>query len=108
MEAAGVAEAAAAHNVPFVAIKSISDEAQFKMPPVGKFISADGAFRTAAFAMHVALRPRTWGAVAALAANSSLAAEKLCTALRSLIEYKTVQGYDLQVELAKIGVEVAP
>jgi len=107
MEAAGVAEVAAAHGVPFIAVKSISDEAHFKMPPVAQFIRPDGGFQTAAFLFHVGMRPRTWPGVVALAINSNLAAEKLCGALRSLIDSRTIQGFDLNVELARVGAEVA-
>ena len=103
MEAAGVAEVAAARGLPFVAIKAISDEADFKMPPVGAFIREDGGFRTAAFLLHISVRPRTWQSVAALAINSSLAAEKLCRALQSFIEHQTFQGYDLNRELARLA-----
>jgi adenosylhomocysteine nucleosidase len=103
MEAAGVADAAKAHDIPFIAVKAISDEAHFKMPPLGAFIRADGGFRTARFLLHIAVRPGTWRPVAALAINSNLAAGKLCRALESLIEYGTFQGYDLNVELTRVA-----
>ena len=103
MEAAAVAEVATGVGIPFVAVKAVSDEALFRMPPMNEFIDRDGGFRTGAFLLHVLFRPRTWRSVVALAHNSSQAASKLCGALRSLIEHQTVQGYDLNVELAKVS-----
>src|SRR5258708_20798263 len=57
MEAAGVAAAARAHNVKFGAIKVISDELNFEMPQLARFIDSQGRFRTARFALFVTLRP---------------------------------------------------
>src|SRR5258708_17581811 len=57
MEAAGVAAAALAHNIKFGAIKVISDESNFEMPQLARFIDSQGRFRTASFALFVTLRP---------------------------------------------------
>ena len=46
MEAAAVARAAQAHDITFVGLKAISDEADFEMPPMERFIASDGQFRT--------------------------------------------------------------
>ena len=103
MEAAGVAEVAAERRIPFIAVKAISDELTFVMPPVGRFIRQDGGFRTAPFLRYVSVRPKIWRSVVALAINSSTAATRLCSALGSLVEHRTVQGYDLNVELARLS-----
>jgi adenosylhomocysteine nucleosidase len=78
MEAASVARAAQAHDITFVGLKVISDEADFEMPPMERFIASDGQFRTVAFAAHVAVRPWLWLRVIQLARNSSKAADALC------------------------------
>jgi adenosylhomocysteine nucleosidase len=78
MEAAAVARAAQAHDITFVGLKAISDEANFEMPPLERFIAGDGQLRTAAFAAYVAVRPWLWVRVFQLARNSSIAAEALC------------------------------
>jgi adenosylhomocysteine nucleosidase len=78
MEAASVARAAQAHDITFVGLKAISDEADFEMPPMERFVARDGQFRTAAFAAHVAVRPWLWLRVIQLARNSSKAADALC------------------------------
>jgi adenosylhomocysteine nucleosidase len=77
MEAAAVAAAAAAHGLGFAATKVISDELDFEMPQMERFIDARGQFRTAAFAAFLALRPWLWLRVAALARNSRKAARAL-------------------------------
>jgi adenosylhomocysteine nucleosidase len=86
MEAYAVADVARIHGVRFRAIKAISDESDFAMPPLGKFIAEDGGFRTASFAFYAALRPWLWSSVARLAANSAKASGALCTYLAAWIE----------------------
>jgi adenosylhomocysteine nucleosidase len=78
MEAAAVARAAQAHDITFVGLKAISDEADFEMPPIERFIGADGQLRTAALTAYVAVRPWLWLRVFQLARNSSTAAAALC------------------------------
>lgn len=78
MEAAAVARAAQAHDITFVGLKAISDEAGFEMPSIDRFIASDGAFRTAAFTAFAALRPWLWLRVFQLARNSAKAAKALC------------------------------
>jgi adenosylhomocysteine nucleosidase len=81
MEGAAVARTAQLHGLPFLAIKSISDELDFELPEMAMFIR-DGRFQTAGFAFHVAFRPWLWLRVARLARNTRLAAENLCSWLR--------------------------
>jgi adenosylhomocysteine nucleosidase len=78
MEAAAVARGAQAHDITFVGLKAISDEADFEMPPIDRFIAGDGTFRTGAFTAFVALRPWLWLRVIQLARNSAKAANALC------------------------------
>ena len=49
MESAAVARGAQAHDITFVGLKVISDEADFELPGMERFIARDGKFRTAAF-----------------------------------------------------------
>jgi adenosylhomocysteine nucleosidase len=78
MEAAAVARAAQAHDITFVGLKVISDEANFEMPPVDRFVASDGQFRTWAFAAYTAVRPWLWPRVIQLARNSNTASVALC------------------------------
>ena len=78
MEAAGVAKVAQQSGLGFRCVKAISDEADFVMPPLSRFVGAEGRFQTGKFAAWVAVRPHYWAKVAALARNSRRATEALC------------------------------
>jgi adenosylhomocysteine nucleosidase len=86
MEASAVAAAARAHGIPFAATKAISDEYHFEMPQTECFIDSQGQFKTASFALFVALRPWLWRRVAQLAGNSRKAARALGGHLKRLEE----------------------
>ncbi len=83
MEAAAVVRGAQARGVAFAAYKVISDESDFEMPEIDRFVQ-DGQFRTFAFVVHTFCRPWLWPRVVELAANSSRASHALC---RWLAEY---------------------
>jgi adenosylhomocysteine nucleosidase len=96
MEAAAVARSAEAHGLRFAAIKVISDEAGFPMPPMARFVHADGSFQAGSFAMYTALRPWLWGTVFRLARNSAKASQLLC-------EYLNKNSGDATPVSAKVG-----
>jgi adenosylhomocysteine nucleosidase len=81
MEGASVARAAEAHQIPFIAIKTISDEVDFELPEMMPFFH-DGQFQTARFVLHISIRPWTWLRVFRLARNTKIASENLCAWLR--------------------------
>ncbi len=81
MEAAAVARAAQKHNLPFLAVKSISDELNFELPEMNRFIR-QGQFLTKSFVLSIAPRPWLWLRVLRLARNTRLASENLCAWLR--------------------------
>jgi adenosylhomocysteine nucleosidase len=83
MEAAGVAKVAQQEQIGFRCVKAISDEADFAMPPMARFIAADGTFQSGRFAIWAAVRPWQWARVAALAGNSRRATAALCERLRN-------------------------
>lgn len=83
MEAAGVAKVAQQEQIGFRCVKAISDEADFAMPPVARFIAADGSFLSGRFAAWAAVRPWQWARIAALAGNSRRATAALCDRLRN-------------------------
>ena len=86
MESAAVAAVAREHGIEFSAIKAISDELGFEMPPMAGFVDGNGKFETARFTVYVAMRPKWWSAVMQLAANSRKASVNLSHALEHLIE----------------------
>jgi len=85
MEAYSVADVARIYGVPFRAIKVISDELDFPMPPMGRFISEKGRFQTGSFIIYSAIRPWIWPAVWGLARNGLLASHVLCVRLKQEI-----------------------
>jgi adenosylhomocysteine nucleosidase len=85
MEAGFVAEVAAAHDVPFAAVKAISDEHDFPLPDLGRFVASDGRFRTNRFVVYSMLHPMTWPAVCRLARNTTKASRELSRVLRVLL-----------------------
>lgn len=89
MEAAAIARAAQVHGLPFVAIKSISDQLAFELPDVSPFIE-DGQLQTTRFALHIAFRPWLWSRVLRLARNSRIASENLCAWLRESVLTNTI------------------
>jgi adenosylhomocysteine nucleosidase len=86
MEAAAVARIARARELPFYAIKAISDDSHFELPDLARFTTPDGQFREAAFGFYAALHPRLWKPVALLAKGSKLAATRLCTEIDAHIQ----------------------
>jgi adenosylhomocysteine nucleosidase len=77
MEAATVARLALARGLAFRAIKGISDAHDFEMKELAAFADERGQFRTAAFALHTALRPATWGRTMRLGRDSAAAVREL-------------------------------
>jgi len=85
MEAAAVAQVAREHGLGFAAVKAISDEAEFVMPPLANFIEESGRFDRLRFVAHIAVRPQWWPAVNQLRANSRVASVNLSDAVKHLI-----------------------
>lgn len=91
MEAASVARVAAEHRVPCCAVKSISDELGFTMPPLNAYLKDDGTLAMERFAAHVAVRPGYWPGLMQLARNSKQASAELSKALKHLLSHASTQ-----------------
>jgi len=87
MEAATVARIAQAHNLPFQAIKAISDDASFELQELARFATQDGQFREAAFAAYSVAQPHLWSKLFRLAGNSQLAIQSLTAELESQLDW---------------------
>lgn len=85
MEAYSVADVARIYGVPFRAIKVISDELDFPMPPMGRFINEKGRFQTGSFVIYTAIRPWLWPTIWRLARNSRRASHVLFERLKQEI-----------------------
>ena len=86
MEAASVARGAQARGVRFMAIKSISDEKDFAMPPMERFVDSKGQFRTLRFLTFALVRPQLWASVIQLATNSAKASRALSAELNRYLK----------------------
>jgi adenosylhomocysteine nucleosidase len=86
MESAAVAQVAREVGIECKAIKAISDELEFEMPPVAGFVDANGRFETTRFAAYVAIRPKWWSAVRRLSVNSRIASVNLSHSVEHLID----------------------
>ena len=86
MEGAGIASIAESCGLPFFAVKAVSDEVDFPMPPMNEFVDTTGKFHVVAFAMKALVHPRWWGPTLALARNSRKASVELCGAVEHQIE----------------------
>lgn len=85
MEAATVARLAMNAHLPFRAIKAVSDDAAFELEGMGKFATKHRHFDTAAFGLHTALRPHTWGKAMQLGRHSGAALKALTAELKKRI-----------------------
>lgn len=81
MEAAGVARVARQFGLKVRCVKAISDEFEFRMPPLNEFI-AHGAIQKSKFALWVAMRPHYWASTMRLARSSRLATQALADWLK--------------------------
>lgn len=78
MEAAAVAEVAKQQRIGLGCVKAVSDEADFIMPPLDRFVDQNGNFQTGKFVGWTVLRPHYWRRTMLLARNSRLAIQALC------------------------------
>ena len=85
MEGAALARLAQAHGLAFRAIKGISDAHDFELASLARFEGRHGQFRTAAFAVHTALRPHHWRSAAKLGRESNRALDALQLQLQQML-----------------------
>ncbi len=85
MEAAAIARSAEARGAAFVVVKVISDEFDFSLPAMERFVDSNGQFLERRFAWFTALRPWLWARVARLERNSNRASLALCARLREML-----------------------
>jgi adenosylhomocysteine nucleosidase len=92
MEAAGVARVAREHGVKLRCVKAVSDEFDFPMLPVGRFIDHEGNMQAGRFILWTALRPQYWGPTVRLARNSRWAIQALAQWLRKNLASRRTPG----------------
>jgi nucleoside phosphorylase len=89
MEGASVARAAQVHNIPFLAVKAVSDEVNFEVAELNTFIR-NGQFATKLLVLYVLPRPWLWLKMIRLARNTQLASHNLCAWLRESVLTNTI------------------
>ena len=85
MEAATIARLSVAHGFCFRSVKAISDAHDFELASLSRFSGRRGQFRTAAFAVHTALRPHHWRHAAQLGRVSNRALKAMHARLVEII-----------------------
>ncbi len=85
MEGAAVARVARERGLQFAALKAISDDAEFVMLPLNRFIDEKGRFNTGRLLLYVAFRPRWWPVLAKMRTNAAIASANLCRTVEHLI-----------------------
>ncbi|MBV9610160.1 MAG: hypothetical protein JO187_11430 [Acidobacteria bacterium] len=91
MEGAAVAEVAAKHGIPFLAVKAVSDELEFDLPPLDHYVDAAGRFETVRFTLAAAVHPQWWRMIAALKRKTDAAAKELAEVLKQVIREQAGQ-----------------
>ena len=89
MEGASVARTAQIHNLPFLAVKAISDEVNFEVGQLNRFIR-NGQFNTKSLIFYLLPRPWLWLKMIRLARNTQLASHNLCSWLRESALINTI------------------
>ena len=85
MEAAALARLALQRQIPFYAIKGISDGLHDKLPDFNRFITPQGHFQTARFALFAALRPIYWPSLIKMGENSKKASQNIAESLLAFL-----------------------
>jgi adenosylhomocysteine nucleosidase len=85
MEAAAIARLAQMRGIPFYAIKGISDPLNAKLPDFNLFLSPNGQFQTAKFALYALLKPSYWPALIKMGENSRKASQSMAESLSEFL-----------------------
>lgn len=102
MEAAAVAEVAQHERIAFRCVKGISDDLDFEMPPLNRFVDEKGRFQTAQFALWAAFHPLQWPGIMRLSRNTDRAVAALCEWLaHASVAELPRESPEIQVKLPK-------
>jgi len=77
MEACALARLAEIRELPFTAVKGVSDGLGSKLPDFNRFAAPDGSLRMVAFVAHVLVRPWYWSGLIRMGRASSTAAHAM-------------------------------
>ncbi|MGE5278626.1 MAG: hypothetical protein ACM3SU_16675 [Acidobacteriota bacterium] len=86
MDSAGWARAAAAHGIPYVIVRAISDEAQESLPDfLAECVGADGSIRRLSVAVRALQRPDSWATLLRMRRRTIECSRTLSRFLESLL-----------------------
>ena len=85
MEAAAVAKLAEVRGLPFRTVRAITDPAEDDLPDLSRFNDIRGGFRSASFAMYVALHPWLIPTTVRLGKQSAQASQAIMAALLQVL-----------------------
>jgi adenosylhomocysteine nucleosidase len=85
MEAAAIARLAAQREIPFYAIKGVSDGLNDRLPDFNRFLTAQGQFQTGQFVLFAAFRPIYWPALIRMGENSKKASQNIAETLLAFL-----------------------
>ena len=91
MEAAAIARLAAMREIPFYAIKGVSDALTDRLPDFNRFLTPAGQFQLARFTLFAILRPWYWPALLRMGENSKKASQSIA---ESLLDFLYGQSAD--------------
>jgi len=86
MEAAAIARLAAMREIPFYAIKGVSDALTDRLPDFNRFLTPAGQFQLARFTLFAILRPWYWPALIRMGENSRKASQSIVESLRDFLD----------------------
>ena len=89
MEGASVARAAQVHGLEFLAVKAISDQLDFEMAGLNRFVRS-GQMATGALVVYLMPRPWLWPKMIRLGSNTRLASRNLCARLHERVLAHTI------------------
>ena len=91
MEAAAIGRLAAMREIPFYAIKGVSDSLTDRLPDFNRFLAPTGQFLLARFILFAILRPWYWPALLRIGENSRRASQSIA---ESLVDFLDGQSLD--------------
>ena len=90
MEAAAIARLAAMREIPFYAIKGVSDSLTDRLPDFNRFLTPTGQFQLARFTFFAILRPWYWPALLRMGENSKRASQSIVESLRFFLDEQSL------------------
>jgi adenosylhomocysteine nucleosidase len=86
MEAAAIARLAGMRGISFQCIKGVSDGLDDQLPDFNLFLTPEGQFQTARFALFALFQPRYWSALKQMGENSKRASRSIAEQVLGLLD----------------------